>query len=151
MEKRKIGKCFTAGGFLLSLFLLASCGYFQEQDVPPPAGGELWAEKIRSSYPNWQPPAQMPAPVQFWEVEEDAPLPALPPPPPRNVPSDRKPEYISHKIAPGETLWTLAARYYNGKGWLWKDIFEANRDRISSPSLLKIGCEILIPAERKNP
>lgn len=146
-----IGKTFVAGSLFLLLFILASCGHFQEQDVIPPAGGELWAEKIRHSYPHWQPPAVMPPPVQFWEVEEEVVLPPLPPPPPRNVPTDKKPEYTSHRIVAGETLWGIAARYYNGKGWLWKNIYEANRDRITSPDLLKIGCEILIPAERNKP
>ena len=151
MQKEKYGKTFAAVFFAVSLlFSLASCGSFQEQDVIPPAGGELWTEKIRASYPDWQPPREMPPPVSFWEEEEPL-LSALPPPPPRNTPSQKKPEYLSHKIAAGETLWGIAVRYYNGRGWLWKEIYDANRDRISSPDLLRSGCEILIPAERIKP
>jgi phage tail protein X len=49
-----------------------------------------------------------------------------------------------HKIADGDTLATLAERYY-GDAERSREIFEANREILSSPAVLPIGVEIVIP------
>lgn len=49
-----------------------------------------------------------------------------------------------YRVRPGDTLGTIADRAgYPGLGAM--EIFEANRDRISSPDLLRSGAEIMIP------
>ena len=60
---------------------------------------------------------------------------ALPPPTPA----------ITHTIRTGESLSTLASRYY-GDSTLWRTIFRANRDRIgNNPDALRVGMSLTIP------
>jgi phage tail protein X len=49
-----------------------------------------------------------------------------------------------HKIADGDTLGSLAERYL-GSADRAAEIYEANRDRLSSPQVLQIGVEIQSP------
>ncbi len=49
-----------------------------------------------------------------------------------------------HIVAKGDTLYALARKYYNDER-RWKDIYEANRDRISNPDLIGLGQELVIP------
>ena len=50
-----------------------------------------------------------------------------------------------HVIAKGDTLFSLAQRYYGNRS-RWRDIFEANRDLLrSKDDPLKIGMELKIP------
>lgn len=50
-----------------------------------------------------------------------------------------------HRIASGDTLWELAVRYL-GDGSRSDEIFRANRSILSSPDVLPVGKEIVIPA-----
>ncbi|MGD2068954.1 MAG: LysM peptidoglycan-binding domain-containing protein [Gemmatimonadota bacterium] len=50
----------------------------------------------------------------------------------------------THEVRSGETLWSLAARYYQD-GRLWRRIFEANRDRLDDPADLDVGLVLTIP------
>jgi len=47
-------------------------------------------------------------------------------------------------VQPGDTLSDLAQRYY-GKASLYMKIFEANRDILTNPDLIKVGQELKIP------
>ncbi|NLX97488.1 MAG: LysM peptidoglycan-binding domain-containing protein [Rhodopirellula sp.] len=49
-----------------------------------------------------------------------------------------------HKIVDGDTLTALAQRYL-GDSSLWREIFEANQEVLSSPQLLPIGGVLEIP------
>ncbi|HSB46323.1 MAG TPA: LysM peptidoglycan-binding domain-containing protein [Nitrospira sp.] len=49
-----------------------------------------------------------------------------------------------HLVRPGDTLASLAARYY-GDPARGQEIYEANRDRIRDPERLHDGQELLIP------
>ena len=49
-----------------------------------------------------------------------------------------------HIVARGDTLSNLALRYYNDRS-RWRDIYAANRNRMSSENDLRIGMEVLIP------
>lgn len=51
---------------------------------------------------------------------------------------------LTHKIADGDTLTTLAARYL-GDANRWQQLFDENRDVLSNPDLLPIGRVIRIP------
>ena len=50
-----------------------------------------------------------------------------------------------HRIVDGDTLSGLAHRYLGSSG-RFREIFDANRDRLQSPDLLPIGVELRIPA-----
>ncbi len=49
-----------------------------------------------------------------------------------------------HTVAKGDTLYSLARRYYS-KQRRWKDIYEANRNQISDPNKIRVGQRLLIP------
>lgn len=49
-----------------------------------------------------------------------------------------------HVVAAGDTLSGLAKKYY-GKAGLYMKIFEANRDVLNNPDLIKIGQKLKIP------
>jgi len=55
---------------------------------------------------------------------------------------------MGHKAIPrgekGDTLWKIAEKYY-GDGSLYKKIFEANRDILKNPDLIKVGQKLHIP------
>jgi nucleoid-associated protein YgaU len=61
------------------------------------------------------------------------------------VPSGRPAPTSVHVVRRGETLWGIARRVL-GAGMKWKEIFDANRDRVSDPDLLRVGTELRVPA-----
>jgi nucleoid-associated protein YgaU len=44
----------------------------------------------------------------------------------------------------GDCLWNIAKKYY-GDPWLWKDIYEANRDQIEDPQVIFPKQVLVIP------
>lgn len=50
----------------------------------------------------------------------------------------------THVVAKGDTLYGLARKYYNDQR-RWKDIQQANSDRISDPNVIFVGQELVIP------
>jgi phage tail protein X len=60
------------------------------------------------------------------------------------LPDSSRPPAPSHKIVDGDTLAALAERYL-GSASRAMEIFEANRDVLSSPQLLPIGAELKLP------
>lgn len=60
---------------------------------------------------------------------------------------DAKDQYDAtqyHEVVKGDTLWKIADKYY-GDGSLYKDIFEANKDILKDPNMIKIGQKLRIP------
>jgi nucleoid-associated protein YgaU len=49
-----------------------------------------------------------------------------------------------HEVKSGETLWKIAEQYY-GDGSLHTKIFEANKDVLKDPNLIKVGQKLRIP------
>jgi nucleoid-associated protein YgaU len=49
-----------------------------------------------------------------------------------------------HEVKRGETLWKIAQEHY-GDGSLYPKIFEANRDVLKDPNLIKVGQKLRIP------
>ncbi|HSH03282.1 MAG TPA: LysM peptidoglycan-binding domain-containing protein [Anaerolineae bacterium] len=47
-------------------------------------------------------------------------------------------------VQPGDNLWKIAAKLY-GNGNRWKEIFEANKETIKDPNLIRAGMELNIP------
>ncbi len=54
----------------------------------------------------------------------------------------------THKLADGDTLPALA-EHYLGAAARWREIYEYNRDILTSPDLLPIGGELRIPSGRR--
>jgi len=50
-----------------------------------------------------------------------------------------------HVVVSGDTLGALAKKYY-GKASLYMKIFEANKDQLSNPDLIKVGQKLRIPS-----
>lgn len=57
---------------------------------------------------------------------------------------------LRHRIVDGDTLNTIARRYY-GDEQRARELFEANRGVLRDPELLPIGTELLIPGGSPNP
>jgi len=49
-----------------------------------------------------------------------------------------------HVVEAGDTLSKIAQRYY-GDASLYRQIFEANRDQLKDPDLIKVGQKLRIP------
>jgi tetratricopeptide (TPR) repeat protein len=49
-----------------------------------------------------------------------------------------------HVVAPGDTLYKIAQRYY-GSGAKWTEILQANRDVLKNENAVKVGMELRIP------
>ena len=49
-----------------------------------------------------------------------------------------------YEVKPGDTLGHIAQRFY-GKASLYPKIFEANRDVLTNPDLIKVGQKLKIP------
>ena len=49
-----------------------------------------------------------------------------------------------HVVQKKDTLFGLARMYYNDQTQ-WKKIYEANRDQIPNPNLIKVGMKLVIP------
>lgn len=49
-----------------------------------------------------------------------------------------------HTVAKGDTLYSLARRYY-GADARWRDIYNANRGKLRSPDAIQIGMQLVIP------
>ena len=62
-------------------------------------------------------------------------------PAPEPVPEEPEEIYV---VQPGDTLGGIAKKVY-GDFRLWQHIFEANRDKLSNPSYIRVGMELLIP------
>ena len=50
----------------------------------------------------------------------------------------------THTVIKGDTLFSLAQRYYGNRS-RWRDIYAANRDVLPSENALRIGMELKIP------
>ncbi|MGA9334349.1 MAG: LysM peptidoglycan-binding domain-containing protein [Rudaea sp.] len=51
----------------------------------------------------------------------------------------------TYTVVSGDSLSKIAQKFY-GHANRWREIFEANRDQISNPDLIKIGQVLKIPA-----
>ncbi len=49
-----------------------------------------------------------------------------------------------HSVQRRDTLYSLARLYYNDHRQ-WKKIYEANRDQIANPNIIKVGMKLVIP------
>ncbi|MGN0872070.1 MAG: LysM peptidoglycan-binding domain-containing protein [Victivallales bacterium] len=159
-------RIFVAGTASLLSFVLCSCGIFESgSDVPPPPQGEEWSAKIKSSYPDWQPPREMPEGSAEYRaaLKDEQELKALESKDKAEVKAEKsvcpddaaqkevkaEPEIpTSYIVRKNDNLWNIAKAIY-GKGEKWTVIFEANKEKIKDPNKLKPGLELLIPPAGK--
>jgi LysM repeat protein len=73
-------------------------------------------------------------------VEPAAAAPPAAPP----AASQKPAEETIYEVKPGDTLGAIAQRFY-GKASFYPKIFEANRDILSNPDLIKVGQKLKIP------
>ena len=159
-------RIFVAGTASLLSFVLCSCGIFESgSDVPPPPQGEEWSAKIKSSYPDWQPPREMPEGSAEYRaaLKNEQELKALESKDKAEFKAEKsvcpddaaqkevkaEPEIpTSYIVRKNDNLWNIAKAIY-GKGEKWTVIFEANKEKIKDPNKLKPGLELLIPPAGK--
>ena len=80
-------------------------------------------------------------------IRVKAAAPAAPPgprPPAEAAPAPPAGAETIHVVVAGDTLGALAKKYY-GKASLYMKIFEANKDILKNPDLIKIGQKLRIP------
>jgi len=51
---------------------------------------------------------------------------------------------VTHKVVPSDSLSGLSVEYY-GSASKWKEIYKANKDKISNPNTLRVGMVLQIP------
>ncbi len=76
-----------------------------------------------------------------------SPIPPQEEPPEDPEESTSEPEVEAYVVEPGDTLSKIAQKVY-GEARLWTLIYEANRDKLSSPSLIRVGMELTIPTRQ---
>lgn len=79
-------------------------------------------------------------------IEVKAAAPAAAPPPAAAAKPATTTQAVErlHLVVPGDTLSGLAKTYY-GKAGLYMKIFEANKDQLKDPNLIKVGQKLKIP------
>ena len=97
--------------------------------VPEQIGG---ASRNTSADPRLPRPAPRPAPVVPADVG-DAP-----------VVTDAGGSFVEHVVQNGETLSSIAERYY-GTAARWTRVYDANRDRLANPDRVPVGTRLRIP------
>ena len=76
-------------------------------------------------------------------IKVDKPEPA-PAPEPVAEPEPEAPAQTTYVVQPGDTLSHIALKYY-GKANEYMKIFEANREILDNPDVIKPGQELVIP------
>jgi nucleoid-associated protein YgaU len=63
----------------------------------------------------------------------------------KTKPGAAAPDYAqTHTVAAGDTLGKLAKKYY-GDAALYMTIFEANKDQLKDPNMIRVGQKLRIP------
>ena len=72
-------------------------------------------------------------------------IPEAPKPKPQPTPAvEEQPQEVFYEVQPGDTLSGIALKYY-GKANEYMKIFDANRDILDNPDLIKPGQKLRIP------
>lgn len=62
------------------------------------------------------------------------------------APAAATPTVQTYTVVGGDSLSKIAKKFYGNAG-KWREIFEANRDRISNPDMIQIGQVLKIPTQ----
>ena len=131
-----------AFGVAAALVLVAVMGFGCEdqkrEDVPQVDLDELEVETPAETGPEVtsESPVAEAVPVE--------PVRAEPPRPPVSTETPTPAAGRSYTMQPGDTLYTLARRFY-GDGKLWTKIYEANKDKIRDVYDIPVGTQLTIP------
>lgn len=77
---------------------------------------------------------------EFYSIEEKVTLKAQK----DAVSTDAATGIKTYKVLEGDNLWKIAQKVY-GDGTKWEAIYKSNTDKLSDPSELKVGMELVIP------
>lgn len=77
---------------------------------------------------------------EFYSIEEKVTLKAQK----DAVSTDAATGIKTYKVLEGDNLWKIAQKVY-GDGTKWEIIYNGNKDKLSDPSELKVGMELVIP------
>ena len=118
----------------VALFIVTGCGPKKTADLPAVDVTDVKTENP----PQPVPPAEKPA----TSAEKPAPKPAPEKTAPKPAVTTEGPQ--THTVQKGDTLFSLAKRYY-GDGKLWTKILDANKDKIKDVSTVPVGTVLKIP------
>jgi nucleoid-associated protein YgaU len=63
----------------------------------------------------------------------------------KDKPATATPDYTqTHTVVAGETLGKIARQYY-GDASLYMSIFDANKDQLKDPNMIRVGQKLRIP------
>lgn len=111
-------------------------------DTPLPPPTDTPTPEPPTDTPTPEPPTATPEPTVVPPTETPTPTPTPSPTPTETATPE--PTVQIYKVKWGDCLWKIAERFY-GDGMRWRDIYEANRDRITNPRLIRTGWELRIP------
>lgn len=123
----------------LVLVLMSGCSLFQKKPA-------VQQEPVFSSLDDYTAPAQEPASARSDLYPRFQPAITMTDDP---TPADfgLSPDVglaQYHTVGKGDTLYALARHYYSDQR-RWKEIYEANRGRISDPNRISVGQRLVIP------
>jgi nucleoid-associated protein YgaU len=145
--------------FTFAAIMFVAAGWARAQEIPllesGPSGEAGKSAAVPSGgtstviLPSEDKPAALPAAVKTEKfVPAMAPKPAAAGAPPPAVgevgPGSGFAVTKTHKVARGDTLWDLSARYYQDP-FKWGKIYNANLNVVSNPDLINPEEELLIP------
>lgn len=138
----------------------------EPMDRPVSSSSTRSTSRSRSTPPNWEPgKMRYDAVIPVERVAHLDPSPPTSSPEPRNYDNNAYSQSYSnntssssydeplsprggagrtHTVGKGDTLYSLARRYYNSDA-RWRDIYNANSRTLSSPDALRIGMRLVIP------
>jgi len=163
-------KAWAPLAFAASLVALCSCSSTnQDGQIDESSSEGQWKGHLKGAYPEWEAPAQLerkapPAPASVPVTPAASAIPTTAPSAPASsfveppgfsakenrVEQDAKPQeepsasFESYEVKKGDNLWNIAKAAY-GKGSKWPEIYEANKESLSSPDFLKPGMTLKIP------
>jgi nucleoid-associated protein YgaU len=105
--------------------LMFGCEMFGKKNPPTDQGDKAAISEVKPEQP---------------EAKTDAATPAEEPAPEAATAGGR-----THVVVRGDTLFSLARKYYNGNQSMWRRIWDANRDKIPNKDQLKVGQQLAIP------
>ena len=134
-------RLFTLG--IVALATLTGCSMFGKKSNPVTAGAEYPYGELTPSDPTSYPVAD-----SFPVYGTDSPTyqPELVAEPVTRAPavSLAAPSERVHTVVKHDTLYSIARSYY-GDHHKWKVLYEANRDTIANPNMIRVGQQLVVP------
>ncbi len=144
-------KCWHLGLICIVALTLTACKQKQQQaatyelkpyeplaqmDAPPTTADDTYLADPYATDP-------MVAPRETTPASETTPVTTAEPLEETLIPTD-EPAVRTHVVTKDDTLYKLARHYYNDQR-KWRDIWEANRNRLPNPDRLEVGLKLIIP------